>query len=225
MKRIVLAIVLLVAAFTANAQVFRIDEFKLAAAENTFGIYANYDCREDNEFYLDMQASIETQNVQMRLQSNSLNEFVSSLRNANLVYAAWSQLAHDNQVTSVSKDIHTPFYNEDMYFSVGGSWYERRKVGLHCKFLVSEDGTCYLILQTDNDLESENMVDAHCYSEGNSFHNLTGEWSKDSETFSAKSSGAFLVFSSSDEVEMFINKIYQAAAWKSNNISQGALFR
>lgn len=207
-----------------NAQVFRIDEFKLSALENTFGIYADYDCNGSNEFYFDMQASIETQNVQMRLNSNSIDYFASSLRDANKVFVSWSEVVQENNISSVSKEISAPFFHEDMYFSIGGTWYEKRKVRLKCRFLVTDEGSCFMVLQSSH-IESETMVDAHSYSEGNSFHNLAGEWSADDEAFPAKCPGAFLVFSSSEEIEMFIGKLYKAAEWKTKNIGQGYLLK
>ena len=224
MKKLCFSLLLLYATLAVDAQVFRIDEFKLSALENTFGIYADYDCNGSNEFYFDMQASIETQNVQMRLNSNSINDFISSLRDANKVFVSWSETTQENNISSVSKDIYAPFFNEDMYFSVGGIWYEKRKVRLKCRFLVSEEGSCFMVLQS-NHIESETMVDAHSYSEGNSLHNLTGEWSTGNEAFSAICPGAFLVFSSSEEIEMFIGKLYKAAEWKTKNIEQGFLLK
>ena len=221
MKRLYIAFFLLFAAVSLKAQVFLIDSFELTAAEGVFGIYADYDCTSNNEFYLDMQANNDAECVQMRL--GKIDDFVSSFRDAQEVFEAWSKIAHDNGVTSVAKDIYAHFFNEDMYYTVGGIWFEKRSVRLKCKFLVSNDGTSYMVLQTD-DMESENGVDLHSFSIDNSFHNLSGEWDRDTETFSSRSTGAFLAFTS-EEIEMFISKLYEAKAWKSNNIEQGKLFK
>ena len=226
MNRLLIIIFAFFASYTLKAQVLLIDDFTLSATEGAYGVYTDIDCEVENVFFIDMQAPNEQQHVQMRLLGRFLNSFVSSLRNAIEIYSSWSQIAKENNITFLSKDIKVSFPRKTLYFTDGGKWYMENGVDLKCTFMVAQDGACYMVLQSD-DLTSEEVV-AHGYSIG-SFNLLSGRWGS-SYTYSTTSmikycSGASLTFSSIDEIEMFIQKIYAAKEWKDNNIEQGKHFK
>lgn len=227
MKRLIILFSALVATLTLKAQVFLIDDFTLSATEGAYGIYTDIDCQEDNVFFVDMQAPNEHQYVQLKLWGNYLNSFVSSLRAAEKIYSLWSQIAKEKNVTFLSKDIKVSFPDKTVYFTVDGKWYLENGVDMKCKFMVSQDGTCYLVLQSDYLTSSE--VVAHGYSIGNAYNFLSGRWglafASSTTSITRYCSGASLTFSSSEEIEMFIQKLYDAKEWKKRNKEQGKLFR
>lgn len=227
MKRLFISVLFVIIALGLKAQVFLIDDFVLSATEGAYGIYADIDCEESNVFYFDMQAPNDHQQVQMKLWGNNIDWFIYSLRAASNVYSLWSEVAKKNNVSSLSKDIKTDFSDKVMYFTVNGKWYTEKGVDLKCKFMVSCEGACYMVLQSDY-MTSDEVV-AHGYSIGSAFNFLSGRWgmvfASSNTSISRYCSGASLTFSSPEEIEMFIQKIIDAKEWKKRNIEQGKLFK
>ena len=178
-------------------------------------------------FYIDLQAPNDQQQVQMKLRSYYIEGFIKSLKSAQNEYQAWSKIASDNNITSLSKDINSLFSDKELYFTDEGKWYLQKGVDLKCKFIVSSDGSCFMVLQSD--AMTSNEVVAHGYSVGSAFSFLSGRWGlafgSSTTSIIRYCPGASLVFSSSEEIDMFIQKIYKAKEWKTNNINQGKLFK
>ena len=130
-------------------------------------------------------------------------------------------------VTSLSKEINVPFSDKVMYFTENGKWYEEKGVDLKCKFMVSPDGSCYMVLQSDY-MTSDEVV-AHGYSIGNAYNAKSGRWSmafaSSTASITRYCSGASLTFSSTEEIDSFIQKLYDAQQWKKRNKEQGELFK
>lgn len=210
-----------------KAQVFLIDDFTLSATEGAYGIYADIDCDGSNVFYFDLQAPNDQQHVQMKLWGNYLDGFISSLTTARNVYYSWSKVAKENNVSSLSKDIRVSFSDKVLYFTVNGKWYMEKGVDLKCKFMVSSDGSCYMVLQSDY-MTSDEVV-AHGYSIGGGYDFMSGRWGMaygySSTSVTRYCSGASLTFSSPEEINMFIQKLYDAQQWKKRNKEQGELFK
>ena len=164
MKKLLIIVFTFFASYILNAQVLLIDDFTLSATEGAYGVYTDMDCEVENVFYIDMQAPDASQHVQMRLLGKFLNSFVSSLRDAKEIYRSWSQIAKENHITFLSKDIKVSVPDKTLYFTDEGKWYLEHGVDLKCTFMVTQDGTCYLVLQSD-DLTSSEAV-AHGYSIG-----------------------------------------------------------
>lgn len=227
MKRLVFLVIALCATLVIKAQVFLIDDFTLSATEGAYGIYADIDCKESNVFYIDMQAPNDQQQVQMKLWSNYIDAFVKSLKSAKKEYLAWSKIAKDNNITSLSKDINSSFIDKELYFTDEGKWFLQKGVDLKCKFIVSSEGLCYMVLQSES--MTSNEVVAHSYSVGNAFNFLSGRWGvafgSSTTSIIRYCAGASLVFSSPEEIDMFIQKLYGAKEWKTNNIKQGKLLK
>lgn len=210
-----------------KAQVFLIDDFTLSASEGAYGIYANVDCSESNVFFVDMQAPNEQQHVQIKLSSSNLDAFVRSLQSVKKEYQEWSKVAQDNKIASFSKKFNSTFFDKELYFTDNGKWYHETGVDLKCKFIVSSDGSCHMVLQSDYMTDGE--VVEYSYSVGTVRNYASGRWgmgfASSTTSVTKYCSGASLDFSSPEEVDMFIQKLYKAKEWKENNIKQGKLFK
>ena len=227
MKRTLFTTALLSFAAIINAQVFLIDSFTLTETDGAYGIYADIDCNEANVFFFDMQAPKDQQRVQMKLWGNYIDGFIQSLRSAQKKYQEWSKVAQENNVKLLSKDVSgASFTDKVVYFTENDKWYQEKGVDIKCKFIVSSVGSCHLALQTDY-MTSEEVVQ-HGFSIG-SFGSVLGRWNIGmgySKTSVIRyCGGASLTFSSSEEIDMFIQKLYDAQQWKKNNKEMGKKFK
>lgn len=227
MKRSFIVVFALLTTMALKAQVFLIDDFTLSETEGAYGIYADINCKESNTFYIDMQAPNDQQHVQMKLWGNYMDSFIQSLESSKKQYDEWSKVAHDNNITSFSKSINVEFADKLIYFTDGGKWYFEHGVDLECVFLVSFDGSCYMVLQSDY-MTSDEVV-SHGYTVGSSYNFMSGRWgmgfASATTSVTRYCSGASLTFSSTEEIDMFIKKLYDAKQWKETNKKQGKLFK
>lgn len=184
MKKLLIIVLALFNTIALKAQVITIDEFTLSETKETYGIYADIDCDESVAIYFDMQASHDQQ-LEIKLLGKNIEGFIQSLQSAQKEYNEWSKIAQNHNVTSLSKTVNSSFSDKDICYFNNGNWFEE-KSNLNCKFLVSSNGSCFLVL---------------------------------------KCSRASLTFSSSEEIDMFIQKLQDAKQWKQTNKEQGKLFK
>ena len=228
MKRMCFSLLLLLASLGLKAQVFKIDEFKLAASNGASGIYADYDCNQHCVFFVDMQVSESSPRMQVRLDSK-VDEFAKALEKTQKKYLEWSKTAKEKGITSVSKDMTSSFPSLDMFFldSEHGFWYKVSSKVMRAKFLVSDDGSCYLVLMS-GEVSSNEAVFPHLHSEGNTFVDLVGEWEEPygpQRDFTLQCPGAAWVFSSAEEIAMFADKLRKAKEWKTASVKRGKVLR
>ncbi len=212
---------------TTNAQICLIDDFSLSGTDGAYGIYADIDCNGKDIFYIDMDAPNKNQRVQMEIWGKHIDGFINSLQQAKLKYELYSKTAKKNNITLLSKDIKVSFSDREIYFTVDDKWHKENGVDLKCKFLATADGNCLLLLQTDYMTSTE--VVSHSYSVGRAYNLMSGRWSlsfsSNEISITRYCSGASLMFSSTEEIDYFANKLKKAKDWKNKNIQQCKLFQ
>lgn len=223
-----------------NAQNQLIETFYLSAVDRVYGIYTDVDCSESKKLclYYDMQAPNSEQEVQSKIVfyyngegvSRDFNYFKNDIKNAWYQYTQWKTIAESNNMKLISKEIPVYTDPQELYFTDNGRWYSDKYVKMWFTFYVDEDGNSYLILESDV-MSSEEVV-AHSSSSGVSLvgllsgNPLVGFGSSKHKTIINRAcSGASLVFSSEEEIDVFIQKVENVAEWKRNNIMNGKLLK
>jgi hypothetical protein len=218
--------------FFIYAQNHLIDSFTLSASGITYGVYADINCeKETNIIFFDLQSPNKEQEIQSCLnfseKNNNLKDFIEELIMAKNLYSKWKSIATLNGIKLLSKKMPVRLYDHDLYFTDKNKWYYEKGVDMWFTFYV-EEGNCYLILESDY-MTSEETI-AHSSTLGFSFRSffsgssfLGVDYSSSKIIEKRYCSGSFLVFSSEAEIDVFISKLENVAAWKKNNIIEGKL--
>lgn len=183
--------------------------------ENDLGGYASVSFDVDNMEYGEYAL--------VKIYINRIDQFIQSLNQAKSKYIEWSAIAKDSGRVCFMKifpySCNIP--KQDVYFTCQGRYFGKNGLGFHAFFSVDAEGNPYLILRSDEAIDSNAVYQS----------STIGFWgmsmSVGTETLSVKgrTRGVHLVFASEDEIDNFISVIVQAKIHRKNIESIKDLFK
>ena len=183
--------------------------------ENDLGGYASVSFDVDNMEYGEYAL--------VKIYINKIDQFIQSLNQAKSKYIEWSAIAKDSGRVCFMKifpySCNIP--KQDVYFTCQGRYFGKNGLGFHAFFSVDAEGNPYLILRSDEAIDSNAVYQS----------STIGFWgmsmSVGTETLSVKgrTRGVHLVFASEDEIDNFISVIVQAKIHRKNIESIKDLFK
>lgn len=228
MKRILFVILLLSICSISHAQLCVVDSILLSANNEVYYIYADIDANSENCIYYDMNADhsvIVKPGVAGAPSVTTINnKFIPFLEKAKTKYLEWSIVARERKTTLFSKNIGQISKVNSVFFFRDGQWYDC-SAELLSVFRVDAEGNCYIVLETGN-LTAKEAISTS----SNGFTFVLGQglfWNSGKKHVIQEKhyTGTSLVFSSIDEVDLFIEKMKAAMDWKRNNLNEGKLFK
>lgn len=214
MKRISIFLTLIVIVSSYGwSQMHTVDKLFLPATGKQIGFYV--DMTKSKYIFYDLETENQQQEARARINSFNTEGLILALQKAKDKYEKWSKIAHEEGSLSVKKHIPVIFRDQTIYFTDDNNWYCEKGVDMHADFYVDENNSCYLILQSDYMTSKEIVASI----------SPAGSWHRNDVTVGHYCSGASLIFSSSDEITTFIEKLRAADDWKKQHKKQKAKFK
>lgn len=236
------ALILLFSIESLNAQINPIEVFSLSATGGTYGIYADINTKETDPFiYFDWESPNGFQKARTKIsfketlsitiskdtiRNSEVEIFIKSLETAKSKFEQWKLIAKNNNLKLLTKKLPCSFNDQYIFFSHDGKWYSESGVDIHTTFFINRNGDCYLILESDY-MSSTEVVSASiglAMSYTDNFDNLSLATSGSTVYEWKYCPGASLMFSTSSEIDEFIESLRRVVKWKKQNIADGKLF-
>ena len=225
MRKIValIAFILLITT-SARAQIFMIDSFTLASSDGGYGIYVDINCEESTELYFDLDTDDPHQKTRMQLSSREVKTLKKNLESAMFVFDEWKVTAASNSMDLLTKKMPLMMDTQEILFTQEDQWHLAESVELNVTFFVDGSKQCFAILETGT-LKSKEIV-AKGFALATSVSpngRWNTAWSRTVRSVIRYGDKAYLIFTSRNEVDMFIDHLEQAIEWKENNVKMGEL--
>lgn len=227
MKKVFILLNLITLCSVANAQTELIEKFELSATGNAYGIYMSISCKSEMSYdlYVDMQAPNDNQEVQSKLSFcfnrnnvNTVESLTKSLTKAKEMFKTWKEIARTNSLKRMAKKMPVSVSDQNIYFTQNGKWYLDNSVDMWFTFYIDNDGNCYMLLESDY-MTSEEVV---AYSSAR--YSTLGSMNS-STIVNHYCSGCYLVFSTEEEIDLFIAKLNKVVEWKHDIVEKGKVLR
>lgn len=226
MKKTIILISLIISCFASYAQNELIEKFELSATGNAYGIYTSINCESSMSYdlWIDMQAPNEDQEVQLKMTFsltstlNSVNSLTKNMVKAKETFKKWKEIAGSNSLKRMAKKIPVSVADQELYFTQNGKWYSEHGVDMQFTFYVDDEGNCYMLLESDY-MTSEEVV-AYSSARYSTLGTMTS-----STVVKHYCSGAFLIFTTEEEIDQFAAKLDKVIEWKRANVENGKLLK
>jgi len=227
MKRTIILIGLIISCLIANAQNELIEKFELSATGNAYGIYTSIDCESASfsyDLWYDLQAPNENQEVQSKMSfsltssMHNISSFTKALAKAKETFKSWKKIAQSNSLKRMAKKIPVSVADQELYFTQNDRWYSEHGVDMQFTFYVDDEGNCYMLLESDY-MTSEEVV-AYSSARYSTLGTMTS-----STIVKHYCSGAYLVFTTEEEIDQFAAKLDKVIEWKRANVENGKLLK
>lgn len=200
----------------------QIDTF--VANGKTYSILSDFDTRK-NAIYITLQTNKDGEHAMSKFSVYQINQLIKRFDKAEITYKEWSFRAKEASVKQFSKRI-SRIRDQHIFFTEKQTWYHEKGVNVWLRFFVDDNGECFFIMETDymstDEVVSKNLSTGWGYSFA-----WGGGWGGGTTKTEIQryNSGAHLTFSSTDEIEQFLEKLQKAVEWSKKSKEANRLFR
>ena len=181
MKKTLQLVVVLLFAFQLKAQEKTNEYFMSYFDGKNYNIEVSDVNGEEFRYYIDCASwEDDTDVVGISFKSTKIQEFQDRMNEIKNKYVEWSNTAKQNGVTNFDKNFDIKLPRVDCFFRYGDYHFSFNRVP-NAYFKVTTDGECYAIISIKNLQASDNQYIKH--------------------------DGLFMIFSSDEEIDDFINAI------------------
>lgn len=225
MKKFICILSLLGIISCSFAQRIVLDSLTLSAGNSKCYFYADLDVNSGGSVFYSMGPGVIVGVGSLGTSlSTSMNKFINYLDKSYNKFQEWSVVAKKNGMNTFVKEIPIGCPGQTVFSYNEGVWF-KCNVNLNSFLYVDESGKCYLVIET-GDLNLKEHVKTNT---SNISFVLGVGWmfgnGSNVVSYERRNKGGFLVFSSKEEIDMFIDKLQKVVSWKNNNIEKGKLLK